>query len=102
MIKGPPGRTGSPVVKPPVKRPSLNSVYVVLADSSRYRLEQGSYAVADVMAGYQVTRHLDLQVNVNNLFDRTYYSAIGTSPIWGSTDTYGNPRSFGLTAKYTF
>ncbi|AOE68400.1 TonB-dependent receptor [Pseudomonas fluorescens] len=75
---------------------------VVLADSSRYRLEQGSYAVADVMAGYQVTRHLDLQVNVNNLFDRTYYSAIGTSPIWGSTDTYGNPRSFGLTAKYTF
>lgn len=67
-----------------------------------YRLEQGSYAVADVMAGYQVNQHLDLQVNANNIFDRTYYSAIGNSTIWGSTDTYGNPRSFGVTAKYSF
>lgn len=75
---------------------------VVLANSSTYRLEQGSYAVADVMAGYQVNKHLDLQLNVNNIFDRTYYSAIATSPIWGSTDTYGNPRSFGVTAKYSF
>jgi len=75
---------------------------VVLANSSTYRLEQGSYAVADVMAGYQVNKHLDLQLNVNNIFDRTYYSAIGTSPTWGSTDTYGNPRSFGVTAKYSF
>ena len=75
---------------------------VTLADSSSYRLEQGSYAVADVMAGYQVNKNLDLQMNVNNIFDRTYYSAIGTSPTWGSTDTYGNPRSVGVTAKYTF
>lgn len=75
---------------------------VVLADSSSYRLEQGSYAVADVMAGYQLNKNLDLQLNVNNIFDRTYYSAIGSSPTWGSTDTYGNPRSVGVTAKYTF
>jgi outer membrane receptor for ferric coprogen and ferric-rhodotorulic acid len=75
---------------------------VALANGSTYRLEQGSYAVADVMAAYQVNQHLDLQLNVNNVFDRTYYSAIGTSPTWGSTDTYGNPRSFGVTAKYNF
>lgn len=75
---------------------------VVLADKSSYRLEQGSYAVADVMAGYRVSKHLDLQVNVNNIFDRTYYSAIASSPTWGSTDTYGNPRSYALTAKYNF
>ncbi len=75
---------------------------IALTNGSYYRLEQGSYAVADVMAGYQVSKHLDLQVNANNLFDRTYYSAIGTSPTWGSTDTYGNPRSFGVTAKYSF
>ncbi len=75
---------------------------VALASGSSYRLEQGSYAVADVMAGYQVSKNLDLQVNVNNLFDRTYYSSVGKSPIWGATDTYGNPRSVGLTAKYNF
>ncbi|MGF6094764.1 TonB-dependent siderophore receptor [Pseudomonas sp. 18175] len=75
---------------------------VTLANGGSYRLEQGSYAVADLMAGYQVNKHLDLQVNANNIFDRTYYSAIGTSPTWGATDTYGNPRSFGVTAKYSF
>ena len=75
---------------------------VVLADKSSYRLEQGSYAVADVMAGYRVSKHLDLQLNVNNIFDRTYYSAIASSPTWGSMDTYGNPRSYALTAKYNF
>lgn len=67
-----------------------------------YRVEQGSYAVADLMAGYEVNKHLDLQVNANNIFDRVYYSAIGSSTIWGSTDTYGNPRSYSLTAKYRF
>ncbi|MFL1555917.1 TonB-dependent siderophore receptor [Pseudomonas sp. O11] len=75
---------------------------VVLADKSSYRLEQGSYAVADVMAGYRVSKHLGLQLNVNNIFDRTYYSAIATSPTWGANDTYGNPRSYALTAKYDF
>ncbi|MCF5826710.1 TonB-dependent receptor domain-containing protein, partial [Pseudomonas syringae] len=74
---------------------------IALTDSS-YRLEQGSYAVADLMAGYQVSKHLDLQLNANNVFDRVYYTAIGTSSVWGSTDTYGNPRSYALTAKYSF
>ena len=67
-----------------------------------YRVQQGSYAVADLMAGYQVTPHLDLQLNANNIFDRTYYSAIGSDEIWGATDTYGNPRSYMMTAKYSF
>ncbi|WP_213941398.1 TonB-dependent siderophore receptor [Pseudomonas sp. dw_612] len=67
-----------------------------------YRVEQGSYAVADLMAGYKVNEHLDLQLNANNIFDRVYYAAIGSSTVWGSTDTYGNPRSYGLTAKYSF
>ncbi|WP_404822943.1 MULTISPECIES: TonB-dependent receptor domain-containing protein [Pseudomonas syringae group] len=74
---------------------------IALTDSS-YRLEQGSYAVADLMAGYQVSKHLDLQLNANNIFDRVYYTAIGSSSVWGSTDTYGNPRSYALTAKYSF
>ncbi|MFJ2485226.1 TonB-dependent siderophore receptor [Pseudomonas sp. NPDC087639] len=67
-----------------------------------YRLEQGSYAITDLMAGYEVNKHLDLQVNANNIFDRVYYSAIGTDVTWGSTENYGNPRSYMLTAKYKF
>jgi len=39
---------------------------IALTNGSYYRLEQGSYAVADLMAGYQVNKHLDLQVNANN------------------------------------
>jgi outer membrane receptor for ferric coprogen and ferric-rhodotorulic acid len=72
-----------------------------LADGSRYRLEQGGYAVTDLMAGYQVNRNLDLQVNANNVFDRRYYSSIASSASYGG-DTYGNPRNLMLTAKYSF
>lgn len=72
-----------------------------LADGSTYRLEQGSYAVTDLMAGYQVNQNLDLQLNANNVFDRKYYSSIASSYQYGG-DTYGSPRNLMLTAKYTF
>ncbi|MFZ3283886.1 TonB-dependent siderophore receptor [Pseudomonas sp.] len=75
---------------------------VALANNGSYRLEQGGYAVTDLMAGYEVNQHLDLQVNANNIFDRVYYSAIGSNVTWGSNDNYGNPRSYMLTAKYKF
>ncbi|MFB4392077.1 MULTISPECIES: TonB-dependent siderophore receptor [unclassified Pseudomonas] len=75
---------------------------ISLANSASYRLQQGAYAVTDLMAGYQVNQHLDLQLNANNIFDRRYYSAIGSDVTWGSTDTYGNPRNLMLTAKYSF
>ena len=67
---------------------------IALTNGSYYRLEQGSYAVADVMAGYQVNKHLDLQVNVNNLFDRTYYSAIGTRTNLGLHRHLRQPAQF--------
>ncbi|MCL9799990.1 TonB-dependent siderophore receptor [Pseudomonas sp. AKS31] len=75
---------------------------VALANNGSYRLEQGAYAVTDLMAGYEVNKHLDLQVNANNIFDRVYYSAIGSNVTWGSNDNYGTPRSYMLTAKYKF
>lgn len=66
-----------------------------------YRLEQGAYAVTYLMAGYQLTRNLDLQLNANNIFDRKYYSAISTSVDYGG-DVYGKPRNMMVTAKYSF
>lgn len=70
-------------------------------DGSTYRLQQGSYAVTDLMAGYQLTRNLDLQLNANNVFDRRYYTSISQSVDYGG-DTFGAPRNLMLTAKYSF
>ncbi|WP_339436411.1 TonB-dependent siderophore receptor [Pseudomonas sp. EL_65y_Pfl1_R32] len=72
-----------------------------LADGSYYRLEQGAYAVTDLMAGYKVNDHLDLQLNANNIFDRRHYTTIANSVSYGG-DAYGNPRNMTLTAKYSF
>ncbi|PAV68150.1 hypothetical protein WR25_00265 [Diploscapter pachys] len=69
-----------------------------VADGGRYRLEQGAYAVTDLMAGYAVNQHLDLQLNANNVFDRKYYSSISSSVNYGG-DTFGDPRNLMLTAK---
>ncbi|WP_411380007.1 TonB-dependent siderophore receptor [Pseudomonas sp. MPB26] len=72
-----------------------------LANGGSYRLKQGAYAVTDLMAGYKVNDHLDLQLNANNIFDRRYYSTIANSVSYGG-DAYGNPRNMMLTAKYSF
>lgn len=72
-----------------------------VADGSEYRLAQGAYAVTDLMAGYRVSQHLDLQLNANNVFDRKYYSAVASSVDYGG-DTWGAPRNLMMTAKYSF
>ncbi|WP_219267758.1 TonB-dependent siderophore receptor [Pseudomonas sp. Xaverov 259] len=72
-----------------------------VADGSTYRLKQGAYAVTDLMAGYKVNQHLDLQLNANNIFDRTYYQSISNSVSYGG-DSYGAPRNMMVTAKYSF
>ena len=74
---------------------------ITTASGGSYRLQQGAYAVTDLMAGYQVNQNLDLQLNANNIFDRKYYSSISSSVLYGG-DTYGTPRNMMLTAKYSF
>ncbi|MBW7901931.1 MAG: TonB-dependent siderophore receptor [Rhodocyclaceae bacterium] len=68
-----------------------------------YRSEQDAYAIVDAMVGYRHDRHLDIQLNVGNLFDKVYYSSINAQPvIWGGNSVYGTPRSVMLTARYRF
>jgi outer membrane receptor for ferric coprogen and ferric-rhodotorulic acid len=74
---------------------------VSLANGGSHRLEQGAYAITDLMAGYRVNQHLDLQLNANNIFDRQYYVSISDSTTYGG-DSYGDPRNMMLTAKYSF
>lgn len=66
-----------------------------------WTIEQDDYALVNLIVGYQATEELDLQLNINNVFDKTYYQAIGYSTAWGP-DTFGEPSSVHLTARYDF
>lgn len=51
------------------------------------------------MAGYQVNSNLNLTLNVDNLFDRRYRTALGAS--WsGSGVRYGAPLNAMLRLEY--
>jgi outer membrane receptor for ferric coprogen and ferric-rhodotorulic acid len=65
-----------------------------------FHSRQDAYVVANLMAGYQWGKHLDVQLNINNLFDKRYYRSVSSSSSGASV--YGEPRSFMLTAKYSF
>ena len=67
-----------------------------------YHIEQEAYALVGLMAGYQVSKHLDTQLNINNLFDKKYYQGVASNSTWSPYDVYGDPRNFTVTAKYTF
>jgi outer membrane receptor for ferric coprogen and ferric-rhodotorulic acid len=62
-------------------------------------VRQPGYSVWDAVVAYRATPNLDLRLNVYNLFDKYYYQAIGSTQ---DNNHFGAPRSFLLTAKYTF
>lgn len=57
-----------------------------------------SYWVADAMASYQLSEHVNLRLNVNNLFDEEYFLVNNG----GSRILYGEPRSAMLTTELSF
>ncbi|WP_268606223.1 TonB-dependent receptor, partial [Escherichia coli] len=65
----------------------------------RYNVRQAGYGIVDTVVSYQASRNLDLRLNVYNVFDKYYYQAIGSTQ---DNNHFGAPRSFLLTAKYTF
>ncbi|MDW2980807.1 catecholate siderophore receptor Fiu [Rhodanobacter sp. KK11] len=58
-----------------------------------------AYWVFDAMASYPLNRHVDLQLNLYNLFDHDYVAAINKS---GYRYTPGTPRSALLSANIRF
>ena len=60
-------------------------------------VHQGSYAVFDAMARYQVSDRLAISLNLNNLGDRSYYG-IST----GRRVSYGDPRNAMLSLNYRY
>jgi outer membrane receptor for ferric coprogen and ferric-rhodotorulic acid len=61
-----------------------------------YNIHQGFYTVVTLRAAYQISTHWSAALNIENLFDRTYYQTLG-SPLAGNW--YGSPRSFMLKIK---
>jgi len=69
----------------------LDSFGNCLVSQQYFREVQGSFAVFDLRAGYQLDAHWRAALSVNNIFDRIYYQTIG---IPAGDNWYGEPRGF--------
>ncbi|AIO69391.1 TonB-dependent siderophore receptor [Burkholderia oklahomensis] len=69
------------------------------AVSNGVTMRQGGYALASVRLGYRHDRHWSAALNVNNLFDRTYYQSLSQL---GWNNRYGEPRNVMLTVRGQF
>ncbi len=67
--------------------------------STPYKFTQPGYAIWNAFAQYQISDNWSAQVNVNNLFDKTYYSTVGYLDYG---NFYGTPRSAALTLRGRF
>ena len=70
--------------------------------NSAATLAQQGYALLDLMARYQVDRHLSFSLNVNNALDRNYLAGMTNFSAAGLFYTYGAPRSVNLGMRYDF
>ncbi|MBK5541807.1 TonB-dependent siderophore receptor [Pseudomonas sp. TH05] len=59
---------------------------------------QEAYWLVDLMAKYQITEHLSTTLNLNNAFDKRYYTNIG----FYNTAYYGDPRNVMLNTRWDF
>lgn len=63
-----------------------NTIRVINTDGSQSYWWQGSYALYNLMARWRVHKHATLGVNVNNLFDKKYFTN-------SNAGNYGPPRN---------
>lgn len=56
-----------------------------------YRYTQGAYAVVSLRGDYRLNEQWSVALNINNLFDKTYYQTVASS---NTGNFYGEPRSF--------
>ena len=77
-----------------------NEIYTTatLPNKSKIRVSQGSYVLANLMARYQISPKLSASLNVNNLFDTTYFRRVG----FYNGGYYGEPRNVALNLRYQY
>ncbi len=69
--------------------------YSVVGDP---KFEQKAYTLVGLVAGYDFSTQLKGTLNINNLFDKHYYSGLGNY----DTVYWGAPRNLMATVKYSF
>lgn len=74
----------------------INGVNPVTA--APFRFTQPGFTLVNLMARYAVSDTVQLQANVENVFDETYYSQMGSF----SQYRYGAPRNFTVGASFRF
>ncbi|MNJ57159.1 FhuE receptor precursor [compost metagenome] len=65
-----------------------------------YRIEQKAYTVVDLMTSYQASENVNVRVNLNNVFDKTYYQDISSNTDYGNS-LYGEPRNAMVTVRWS-
>ena len=67
--------------------------------SGALRFSQGTYAIWSARASYRINRNLTAALNINNIFDKTYYSTLGSTT---GGNWYGAPRNIMATLNASF
>jgi outer membrane receptor for ferric coprogen and ferric-rhodotorulic acid len=66
--------------------------------TERSDIYQEAYSLVNVMAKYSIRKDLSIQLNINNLFDKYYYSNVGQF----NQVAIGNPRNYTANLTYKF
>lgn len=69
------------------------------ATTTPYDFTQSGYAVWNTFVEYRLHPQWTAMLNVNNVFDKTYYATVGNSAYY---NFYGEPRNVGLTVRGHF
>lgn len=63
-----------------------------------FALRQKGFTLVNLMARLALTEQVQVQANVENLFDKSYYSQVGSF----SQYRYGKPRNYNVSVNYSF
>lgn len=63
-----------------------------------FEAKRKSYAIVNLMMRYDINKDTNISLNINNLFDKAYYSNYGQFTQY----QYGAPRNIQATIKYQF
>ena len=75
------------------------SVLDAAGDYQSFDFTQGGYVLLNAMAEYRIDPRWTLTLNVNNVFDKTYYKTLGSTFLG---NYYGTPRNASLALRTKF
>lgn len=64
-----------------------------------YKIQQDAYHLTNLHAIYEINKNLEVQYNLDNVFDKKYYQTLGNPNYW---NFYGEPRNFNVALRARF